>query len=105
MGLAILSNKASADEKHIFTVCLSGAAHKFLKTILASGEHDDELTEHLQQRLLIYKQTALVALDRIPLTTTPSLALLQALLCGVSYPYLALHLLLLVQLDSSLTWR
>lgn len=83
MGLAILSNKASADEKHIFTVCLSGAAHKFLKTILASGEHDDELTEHLQQRLLIYKQTALVALDRIPLTTTPSLALLQALLCGI----------------------
>lgn len=84
MGISLLSNKASADEKHIFTVCLSGAAHKFLKTILASGEHDEELTEHLYQRLLMYKQTVLVALDRISLMTTPSLALLQALLCGVS---------------------
>lgn len=83
MGLSLLSNKASKDEKDIFTVCLSAAAHKFLVTMLSSEEHDD-LTEHLQQRLLSHKRTALAALDRIRLVATPSLALLQAILCGVS---------------------
>lgn len=83
MGLSLLSNQVSPDERDIFTVCLSAAAHKFLVTMLASGEHDDELTDHLQQRLLNYKRAALAALDRIRLMTTPSLSLLQAILCGV----------------------
>lgn len=83
MGLSLLSNRVSTDERDIFTVCLSAAAHKFLATVLASEEHDDELTEHLQQRLLHYKRAALAALNRIRLVTSPSLSLLQAILCGV----------------------
>ncbi|CAI7606581.1 unnamed protein product [Penicillium manginii] len=83
MGLSLLSNQVSTDEKDIFTVCLSAAAQKFLVTILASGEHDDELADHLQQRMLNYKRTALAALNRIRLMTTPSLSLLQAILCGI----------------------
>jgi hypothetical protein len=70
MGLSLLSNQVSTDEKDIFTVCLSAAAQKFLVTILASGEHDDELADHLQQRMLNYKRTALAALNRIRLMTT-----------------------------------
>ena len=83
MGLSLLSNQVSTDERDIFIVCLSAAAHKFLVTILASGEHENQLTDHLQQRVSNYKRAALEALNRIPLVTTPSLSLLQAVLCGV----------------------
>lgn len=83
MGLSLLSNQVTEDERDIFTVCLSAAAHKFLVTMLACGGYDDELTDHLQRRLLNYKREALAALGRIRLVATPSLPLLQAILCGV----------------------
>lgn len=87
MGLHLFSNKVSTDERDIFTVCLSAAAHKFLTTVLASGDHYDELADHLHQRSLKYKRAALEALNRIRLVTAPSLALLQAILCGVCPPF------------------
>lgn len=90
MGLRLFSNKVSTDEREIFTVCLSAAAHKFLTTVLASGDYHDELADHLQQSSLKYKRAALAALDRIRLMTAPSLALLQAILCGVGAPFLLL---------------
>ncbi|PYI24564.1 hypothetical protein BO99DRAFT_438869 [Aspergillus violaceofuscus CBS 115571] len=83
MCLRLLSNHVSNDERHIFSVCVHAAAHKFLMTVLMIGEHDDELADHLRIRSAEYKRAAQAALERIRLTITPSISLLQALLCGV----------------------
>ncbi|KAL4981939.1 hypothetical protein BDW68DRAFT_183004 [Aspergillus falconensis] len=86
MGLALLFNTASSIESTLFTVCVNSIAFKFLNATLGAGpdENDnDELARRLRHSALLYRETAKVALQKIPLITKPSRRLLQALLCGI----------------------
>jgi hypothetical protein len=48
-------------------------------------EDDSELTLELRKSATEYRSAAQAAFKQIPLRTTPSLGLLQALICGVSF--------------------
>ncbi|KAI9036539.1 uncharacterized protein KD926_001750 [Aspergillus affinis] len=82
MGLALLRREVPAPTSTIYTVCVNAVAYKFLTTVLTVDGGDD-LTEDLRVRAQEYRASAQAALKQIPLVTPPSLALLQALLCGV----------------------
>ncbi|KAL2852782.1 hypothetical protein BJY01DRAFT_207585, partial [Aspergillus pseudoustus] len=82
MGLALLFNTASYPESILYTVCVNSVAYKFLNATLAT-ESDPDLAQSLRASALLYRETAKAALQRIPLTAKPSLALLQAILCGI----------------------
>ncbi|KAE8382866.1 hypothetical protein BDV26DRAFT_252792 [Aspergillus bertholletiae] len=82
MGMALLRKDASPSDTILYTVCVNSIAYKFLTTVLVTQEHG-ELSQRLWHNALQYRATAQAALRRIPLVTTPSLALLQAVLCGV----------------------
>ena len=88
MGLALLRREVSAPISTIYTVCVNAMAYKFLTTVLTIDGADD-LTENLRVSAQEYRASAQAALKQIPLVTPPSLALLQALLCGVSLSCLA----------------
>ncbi|KAL2833340.1 hypothetical protein BDW59DRAFT_156841 [Aspergillus cavernicola] len=81
MGLSILYNTATPPDSILYTVCVNSVAFKFLNATLGT-ETDNELASRLQHSALLYRETAKAALKKIPLTIKPSLALLQALLCG-----------------------
>ncbi|EYE91868.1 fungal specific transcription factor domain-containing protein [Aspergillus ruber CBS 135680] len=82
MGLSILFNTATSCDSILYTVCVNSVAYKFLNTV-SGTERDYNLTRGLQHRALLYRETAITALKKIPLMTKPSLSLLQALLCGI----------------------
>ncbi|KAK1140656.1 hypothetical protein N8T08_009969 [Aspergillus melleus] len=82
MGLALLRREVSAPTSTIYTVCVNAMAYKFLTTVLTIDGADD-LTENLRVSAQEYRASAQAALKQIPLVTPPSLALLQALLCGI----------------------
>ncbi|KAE8389104.1 hypothetical protein BDV23DRAFT_194731 [Aspergillus alliaceus] len=82
MGLSILLDTATPSEALLYTVCVNSIAYKFLTTIVAT-ESDESLSRRLQQNALLYRETAKRALKKIPLSTKPSLSLLQAILCGI----------------------
>ncbi|GFF41808.1 hypothetical protein IFM46972_06666 [Aspergillus udagawae] len=82
MGLSLLRKTASPQETLLYTVCVNSVAYKFINCLLMN-EEDDELSQMLRERAVKYKRTAQTALRRIPLVTSPSLALLQATLCGI----------------------
>lgn len=84
MGMSLLRKDASPSDTILYTVCVNSVAYKFLTTVLMIEEHG-ELSQRLWHSALQYRATAQAALRKIPLVTTPSLALLQAVLCGVSY--------------------
>jgi hypothetical protein len=84
MGLSLLRKTASPHETLLYTVCVNSVAYKFINCLLMN-EEDDELSQMLRERAVKYKRTAQAALRRIPLVASPSLALLQATLCGVSH--------------------
>jgi hypothetical protein len=83
MGLSLISNTATPLESTLYTVCVNSLAFKFLNATLATGQDDDELAQNLRHNALLYRETAKAALKKIPLLIKPSLALLQALLCGI----------------------
>jgi len=83
MGLSLLRNKASQHESIIYTVCTNAVAYKFLTTMI-NLEDDADLALELRKNATEYRAAAQAALKQIPLLVTPSLGLLQALLCGVS---------------------
>lgn len=82
--MSLLRKDASPSDTILYTVCVNSVAYKFLTTVLMIEEHG-ELSQRLWHSALQYRATAQAALRKIPLVTTPSLALLQAVLCGVSY--------------------
>ncbi|CEL02596.1 hypothetical protein ASPCAL03763 [Aspergillus calidoustus] len=84
MGLSLLltSTPATNPDSIIHTVCVNSVAYKFLTATLAT-EPDPDLAQSLRTNALAYRETAKAALQKIPLTTRPSLALLQAILCGI----------------------
>jgi hypothetical protein len=84
MGLTLLLNSTPATnpDSIIHTVCVNSVAYKFLTATLAT-EPDPDLAQSLRTSALAYRETAKAALQKIPLTTRPSLALLQAILCGI----------------------
>ncbi|CAG7954653.1 unnamed protein product [Penicillium salamii] len=84
MGLALLHKKASPHESIIYTVCVNAVAYKFLTTVI-SLEDDPDLALELRKNATEYRAAAQTALKQIPLLISPSLGLLQAILCGVSY--------------------
>lgn len=83
MGMALLRREVSAPTSTIYTVCVNAMAYKFLTTVLTIDGAED-LTKELRASAQEYRASAQVALKQIPLVTPPSLALLQAMLCGVS---------------------
>src|SRR5699024_8500951 len=83
MGLSLLCKTASPSDSVLYTVCVNAVAYKFLATILMTQDQDG-LSQKLWQNALEYRKTAQASLKEIRLLTTPSLALLQAILCGVS---------------------
>jgi hypothetical protein len=84
MGLSLLRKTASPHDTLLYTVCVDSVAYKFINCLLMD-EDDGEISQMLRERAAKYKRTAQAALRRIPLLTLPSLALLQATLCGVSH--------------------
>lgn len=87
MGLSLISNTATSPDSTLYTVCVNSLAFKFLNATLGTARDDDnddeELTQNLRHKALLYRETAKAALKEIPLITKPSLQLLQALLCGI----------------------
>ncbi|KAJ8187129.1 hypothetical protein LV157_004782 [Aspergillus fumigatus] len=83
MGLSLLRKTASPHDTLLYTVCVNSMAYKFINCLLMN-EDDGQLSQMLRERAAKYKRTAQNALRRIPLLTSPSLALLQATLCGGS---------------------
>lgn len=83
MGLSLLHNKASPHESKIYTVCVNAIAYRFLTTVI-NFEDDSELVLELKKSATEYRVAAQAALKQIPLLTTPSIGLLQAIICGVS---------------------
>jgi hypothetical protein len=84
MAMSLLRKDASLSDSILYTVCVNVMAYEFLTTALMVEEKIG-LSQRLQQNALRYRATAQAALRKIPLVTTPSLALLQAIICGVSY--------------------
>lgn len=82
MGLSLLRKTASPHDTLFYTVCVNSMAYKFINCLLMD-EDDGQLSQMLRERAAKYKRTAQNALRRIPLLTSPSLALLQATLCGI----------------------
>jgi len=83
MGSSILFNTATSCDSILYTTCVNSVAYKFLNTI-SGTERDDDLAQKLRHRALLYRETAITTMKKIPLMIRPSLSLLQALLCGVS---------------------
>jgi hypothetical protein len=98
MGLSLLHNEASQYESKIYTACVNATAYRFLTTVIHL-EDDPELIIELRKSATEYRVTAQAALKQIPLLTTPSLGLLQAIICGVSF----LSALVRFDLSSKLT--
>ncbi|KNG83634.1 C6 transcription factor [Aspergillus nomiae NRRL 13137] len=82
MGMALIRKDASPSDTILYTVCVNSIAYKFLTTVVMTEEHG-ELSQWLWHNALQYRATAQAALRKIPLVTTPSLPLLQAVLCGI----------------------
>ncbi|GIJ90881.1 hypothetical protein Asppvi_009846 [Aspergillus pseudoviridinutans] len=83
MELSLINNDASSSDSILFTVCVNAVACKFLTTVLMADDHG-ELSREIRTKAFRYRTSAQRALKNIRLLTAPSLALLQALLCGRS---------------------
>ncbi|KAJ5213899.1 hypothetical protein N7449_001068 [Penicillium cf. viridicatum] len=82
MGLSLLRNKIPTRESIIYTVCVNSVAYKFISTVL-NLEEDPDLALELRKNAKEYRASAQAALKQIPLLVAPSLALLQAIICGI----------------------
>lgn len=83
MGLNLLHRTGSPHDLLISTVCVDSMASRFLTAITATGI-DSELIHEMTHNVVQFQAAAKVALRSISLLTSPSLALLQALISGVS---------------------
>ncbi|KAJ5607736.1 hypothetical protein N7537_004355 [Penicillium hordei] len=82
MGLSLLRNKIPTRESIIYTVCVNSVAYKFISTVI-NLEEDTDLALELRKNAKEYLASAQAALKQIPLLVVPSLALLQAIICGI----------------------
>ncbi|KAJ5447348.1 hypothetical protein N7445_002169 [Penicillium cf. griseofulvum] len=82
MGLSLLRNNISTRESIIYTVCVNAVAYKFITTVV-NLEEDTDVAVELRKNAKEYRAAAQAALKQIPLLIPPSLALLQAIICGV----------------------
>ncbi|KAJ5754185.1 uncharacterized protein N7511_008338 [Penicillium nucicola] len=82
MGLSLLRGESSPLDTIIYTICVNAAAYKFLTTTI-NLETDTDLAFELRRNAEEYRSAAQAALKQIPLLISPSLSLLQAILCGV----------------------
>ncbi|KUM66511.1 hypothetical protein ACN42_g614 [Penicillium freii] len=82
MGLSLLRNKVPTRESIIYTVCVNSVAYKFISTVV-NLEEDADLAVELRKNAKEYRASAQAALKQIPLLIAPSLALLQAIICGI----------------------
>ncbi|KAF9884782.1 hypothetical protein FE257_001272 [Aspergillus nanangensis] len=83
MGLSLVNSTASPVDSALFTVCVNAVASKFLTTVLMADDYGEQLTKEIRKRIFQCCTAAQRALKEIRLLTPPSLALLQALLCGI----------------------
>lgn len=86
MGESLLQKKSSPVDYILYTICVNALATKFLNSILLRDDLGG-LEGEIRAKGLQHQSAAQRALKDIPLIIKPSLALLQALLCGVSYPH------------------
>lgn len=95
MCLSLLhTGRLGSAESAIYTVCVNSMVYKFL-TCVINTETDTDLASELRHNALQYRSTAKAALQRIPLVTSSSLKLLQAILSGVRYMKLLYQMTLL----------
>ncbi|CRL21800.1 Fungal transcriptional regulatory protein, N-terminal [Penicillium camemberti] len=82
MGLNLLHRTGSPHDLLISTVCVNSMASRFLTAITTTGI-DSELIHEMTHSVVQLQAAAKVALRSISLLTSPSLALLQALISGI----------------------
>lgn len=83
MGLSFLSNAKSPYDSSVSIACLNMIAYKFITSVI-NTECDSDRNHVLRHSAQEYRSVASSAIRRIPIITTPSIALLQAIISGVS---------------------
>lgn len=85
MGIALVHQQEDQETLLLYSICVNSIAAKFLNTII-SEESDTEMAQEVRVAIAKYNASAELAMSRIPLLASPSLTLLQALLCSVRKP-------------------
>jgi hypothetical protein len=83
MGLSFLSNAKSTYNSPVSITCLNMIAYKFITSVI-NTECDSDHNHVLRHSAHEYRSAASSAIRRIPIIITPSIALLQAIISGVS---------------------
>ncbi|KAL0256856.1 hypothetical protein SLS55_007665 [Diplodia seriata] len=81
MGIALVNQQEDQDTLLLYSICVNAMAVKFLNTIIPE-ETSPEIVEEMRKSVQKYMTSAKIAMSRIPLLASPSLTLLQALLCS-----------------------
>ncbi|EKG17471.1 Transcription factor fungi [Macrophomina phaseolina MS6] len=81
MGIALVHQQEDQETLLLYSICVNSLAAKFLNTII-SEESDAEMSHEIRTAMAKYTASAELAMSRIPLLASPSLTLLQALLCS-----------------------
>ncbi|KAK7705492.1 hypothetical protein SLS57_010026 [Botryosphaeria dothidea] len=81
MGIALVHQQEDQETLLLYSICVNSIAAKFLNTII-SEESDTEMAQEVRVAIAKYNASAELAMSRIPLLASPSLTLLQALLCS-----------------------
>lgn len=82
MGLALIVQDGDEETLLLYSICVNFRAAQFLNMALLE-ESDREVSQKLRIAAEKYRSSAEMALSSIRLMTPPSVALLQAQLCGV----------------------
>lgn len=83
MALALIEGKGTEQTLLQYTVCVHCKVFCYLISLPISSQ-SPAMRAHLLRTAQAYMDSALAALNRVSLTTTPSLTLVQTLLSGVS---------------------
>lgn len=104
MGIALVHQQEDQETLLLYSICVNSLAAKFINTII-SEESDAEMSHEIRTAMAKYTASAELAMSRIPLLASPSLTLLQALLCSVcnssTTAYLALPNRIVCRLSSA----
>ncbi|KAJ4292464.1 hypothetical protein N0V90_009126 [Kalmusia sp. IMI 367209] len=73
MGLALINRSGSPETLLLYSICVNSAAFKFINTIL-SGSDIEDVEDGMRARAATYLSSVKVAMARIQLLSTPSLA-------------------------------
>lgn len=83
MGLALINQTVDAETLLLYSICVNSAAYKFINTVLSEGDVGG-IEDCMRNEAAKYLRSVQLAMTRIYLLATPSLLLLQSLLCSVS---------------------